>query len=301
MLSNMLSMVCTFLCILISVAYMTMLERKLLSYLQLRKGPNKVGVCGILQPLSDALKLFMKSNIIPLKSSKFIFTIMPMIGFLLSMLLWGLLPSFYQLKANMLGIMLFICISSLNVYILFGSGWSSNSVYSFLGSMRASAQMISYEVSMLFLLSFPVFMLYYLDLDKLLMSYPVMFLMVYMFLMWLACVLAETNRAPYDFAEGESELVSGYNIEFSSGLFAFLFLGEYICILFMSVLTSVCYLMTNNMYSLLLMVLLMVVWFLLIRGVYPRYRYDKLMSFCWTSMLPLSMSYLSLVYIMWLL
>nr|QCG71480.1 NADH dehydrogenase subunit 1 [Camaenella platyodon] len=285
------------LCALLGVAFMTLLERKILSYLQLRKGPNKVGYIGLFQPFSDALKLFFKSNFYPTKSNKLLFVFFPFASLSLGLTMWCLLPSFNSVNLIMSVILLFLCLSALNVYITMGAGWSSNSAYAFLGAMRASAQTISYEISLVFVLLFPCLMTNSLDINNYLCNYPMISLLFFSFLFWVVTCLAETNRAPFDFAEGESELVSGFNVEYGGGLFTLLFLGEYTIILFLSVLSCVIFINPSLSSLFFLFSTLIASVFLFLRGIYPRSRYDMLMQLCWKTILPLSMSFLCIFFI----
>nr|YP_009059488.1 NADH dehydrogenase subunit 1 [Mastigeulota kiangsinensis]AIN75491.1 NADH dehydrogenase subunit 1 [Mastigeulota kiangsinensis] len=289
-----LKVVSTFLCALLGVAFLTLIERKLLSYMQTRKGPNKVGLGGLFQPFADALKLFLKELMIPYSSNKFLFMLMPFMGLTLGLYLWGLLPSFFNPHLLNLSVLLFLSISAINVYIVMGAGWASNSLYAFLGGLRASAQTISYEISFVFVILFPVFMIQTFNFQDFLNTFPVVLVFLFSLLMWFLSSLAETNRAPFDFAEGESELVSGFNIEYGGGGFALLFLGEYTVILFLSVLTSVCFSGAFNLIYMIFGGFVVAMAFLVARGVYPRFRYDKLMSLCWKSILPLAVSTLGL-------
>nr|YP_009184207.1 NADH dehydrogenase subunit 1 [Naesiotus nux]ALO20559.1 NADH dehydrogenase subunit 1 [Naesiotus nux] len=280
------------LCILLSVAFYTLLERKVLGVLQMRKGPNVVGLWGIIQPLSDALKLLIKENNLPFMSNKFIFISVPIIGLTLSLFMWILMPSEFSLKSSLLsGILLFMCLSSLSVFIILLSGWSSNSKYAFLGALRAAAQSISYEISMALVLLFPILAISSLSwYSALKFLYPTAMLFLSVLLIWFVTALAETNRAPFDFAEGESELVSGFNIEYGGGLFVLLFLSEYSNILFLSMLTSIWFISFNlTFWFYTLICLITAFFFLLVRGVYPRHRYDLLMMLCWKVFLPISL------------
>jgi len=287
------------LCVLIRVAYTTLLERKLLSYLQIRKGPNKVGYIGLLQPLGDALKLFLKENIKPQSTNQIFFTIIPLLGFALALRFWGLNSSNRRRYFLLFPFLLFLCLTSLNVYVVLISGWASNSMYAFLGALRASAQTISYEIRLIVILLWPAFLHLSLSFNKIYMGYGVALLIFPLILAWYITVLAETNRAPLDFAEGESELVSGFNVEYGGGLFALLFLGEYTVILFMCNITVVCWLswQINNL-TLSLLIIFLLLSILLVRGVFPRSRYDKLMYYCWKTFLPLALTCLILLIIL---
>nr|WBV77013.1 NADH dehydrogenase subunit 1 [Phestilla sp. CUS-2023] len=288
----------TCLCVILGVAFYTVLERKVLSYAQTRKGPNKVGIAGIAQPWADALKLFIKEKVMPHGSNQYIFVFAPVLSLVLAVSLWYLYPSIYSYSYVSWGVLLFFCITALNVYGTMLAGWSSNSKYAFLGALRAAAQTISYEVSLLLLLLFSAFLLISCSWnDAVMNSFPIFFLLVPMMLVWFTSSVAETNRAPFDFAEGESEIVSGFNIEFSGGLFAMIFLAEYTSILFMSMATSIWFMSSTflNPISLTLEILVVSIFFLLIRSAYPRYRYDLLMMLCWKSFLPFSLCGLCMI------
>nr|QEE94254.1 NADH dehydrogenase subunit 1 [Ochlerotatus fulvus] len=283
-------------CVMVGVAFLTLLERKVLGYIQIRKGPNKVGFMGLLQPFSDAVKLFTKEQTYPLLSNYIFYYFSPIFSLFLSLLIWMCIPYLIKLYSFNLGVLFFLCITSLGVYTVMVAGWSSNSNYALLGGLRAVAQTISYEVSLaLILLSF-IFLIGNYNFLNFYLYQKYMWFIVFCFplaLVWFASCLAETNRTPFDFAEGESELVSGFNVEYSSGGFALIFLAEYSSILFMSMLFSVIFL-GSDIYSIMFFFKLTVISFLFIwvRGTLPRFRYDKLMYLAWKSFLPMSLNYL---------
>nr|YP_010239072.1 NADH dehydrogenase subunit 1 [Phrosinella nasuta]QTF74306.1 NADH dehydrogenase subunit 1 [Phrosinella nasuta] len=282
--------------VLVSVAFLTLLERKVLGYIQIRKGPNKVGIVGIPQPFCDAIKLFTKEQIYPLLSNYISYYFSPVFSLFLSLLVWMCMPVFVKLFSFNLGLLFFLCCTSLGVYTVMVAGWSSNSNYALLGGLRAVAQTISYEVSLaLILLSFVFLINSYnmLMFNKYQTFIWFLFIMFPMGLVWFSISLAETNRTPFDFAEGESELVSGFNVEYSSGGFALIFLAEYSSILFMSMLFCLMFL-GGDVFSLFFYLKLMMVSFMFIwvRGTLPRFRYDKLMYLAWKSFLPFSLNFL---------
>nr|YP_009643453.1 NADH dehydrogenase subunit 1 [Melamphaus faber]APO08883.1 NADH dehydrogenase subunit 1 [Melamphaus faber] len=283
--------------VLLSSGFVVLLERKVLGYIQLRKGPNSVGFLGLLQPFADGLKLFFKEQCFPLMSNFFIYLMSPIFMLTLSFTMWCLFPQISNNFGFMFGLLFFLCCTGLGVYGVMLSGWSSNSKYALLGGLRAVAQTISYEVSMaliilclfLFIGSFNFCDFYYYQEGVwfIFFSYPI-------WLCWLSSCLAETNRAPFDFAEGESELVSGFNIEYSGVSFAFIFLSEYMNIIFMSMLTVVIFLGSNfTSFLFYLKMGFMIFWFIWIRGTLPRFRYDKLMYLTWKTFLPLSLNFFS--------
>nr|AMP88125.1 NADH dehydrogenase subunit 1 [Wohlfahrtia magnifica] len=282
--------------VLVSVAFLTLLERSVLGYIQIRKGPNKVGIAGIPQPFCDAIKLFTKEQTYPMLSNYISYYFSPIFSLFLSLLVWMCMPVFVKLFSFNLGLLFFLCCTSLGVYTVMVAGWSSNSNYALLGGLRAVAQTISYEVSLaLVLLSF----IFLIGGYNMLMFYKYqmfiwfLFIMFPMALVWFSISLAETNRTPFDFAEGESELVSGFNVEYSSGGFALIFLAEYASILFMSMLFCVMFL-GSDLFSFFFFIKLTFISFLFIwvRGTLPRFRYDKLMYLAWKSFLPFSLNFL---------
>nr|ALO77308.1 NADH deshydrogenase subunit 1 [Byrrhinus sp. BYR01] len=282
--------------VLVGVAFFTLLERKVLGYIQIRKGPNKVGLMGIPQPFSDAIKLFSKEHIIPLMSNYYSYYFSPIFNLFLSLTMWMSMP-FLSVYLNFnFGVLFFLCCSSLSVYTVMVAGWSSNSNYSLLGGLRSVAQTISYEVSLaMIMLSFLIMILSlnFLDFIKYQSYMWLFFMYIPLALIWFVSSLAETNRTPFDFAEGESELVSGFNVEYSSGGFALIFLAEYSSILFMSML-FVLFFMGGDIISWSFFIKLVFLGFLFIwvRGTLPRFRYDKLMYLAWKSFLPVSLNFL---------
>nr|APT41582.1 NADH dehydrogenase subunit 1 [Psathyromyia aragaoi] len=283
-------------CVMIGVAFLTLLERKVLGYIQIRKGPNKLGFIGILQPFSDAIKLFTKEQTYPLVSNYFMYYMSPIFSLFLALLLWMCTPYFIKIYSFNLGILFFFSCISLGVYTVMLAGWSSNSNYALLGGLRAVAQTISYEVSLILLMmSFILLINSFNFFGFMKMQQFIWFIMLSLplGLMLLTSLLAETNRTPFDFAEGESELVSGFNVEYSSGGFALIFLAEYSMILFMSMLFIIMFL-GFNMFSLMFYIMLVILSYIFIwvRGTLPRYRYDKLMYLVWKSFLPSSLCFI---------
>nr|WCI21417.1 NADH dehydrogenase subunit 1 [Euploea mulciber] len=282
--------------VLIGVAFLTLLERKVLGYFQIRKGPNKMGILGLMQPFSDAIKLFSKEQVYLNYSNYISYYISPILSFMMSLIIWMVIPYYFNMIMFNLGILFILSCMSVGVYMLMVSGWSSNSNYSLLGGLRAIAQTISYEVSLALILMSSVILVMDLNLIKYYYYQNIIwffFLMIPLSLCFLSSMMAETNRTPFDFAEGESELVSGFNIEYSSGGFALIFLAEYSSILFMSMLFVIIYLGGFNLNLFFYLKLVMISFFFIwVRGTLPRYRYDKLMYLCWKSYLPVSLNYL---------
>lgn len=283
-------------CVLIGVAYLTLFERKILRYIQLRKGPNKVGFCGLLQPFSDVIKLLTKEQIYPISSNYWVYYISPIISLFLALIVWLLIPYKRGYLIINLGVLLILCCLSVGVYSVIIAGWSSNSNYSLLGGLRAIAQTISYEVSLrLFLLIFLIFIESFNLLDFFVYQNKVWFIFIFipLSIIWLIIILAETHRSPFDFAEGESELVSGFNVEYRSGGFALIFIGEYARILFIRFLFVLIFL--GDLYFNLIFYLkvgFISYIFIWARGTLPRYRYDKLIYLAWKSYLPISLNFI---------
>nr|AXF46526.1 NADH dehydrogenase subunit 1 [Penion cuvierianus] len=304
---SIISSVFAYICILLAVAFFTLLERKGLSYIQLRKGPNKVGLMGLPQPIADAAKLLTKEITKPTMANYAPYFVAPVFSFILALLLWQLYPSLYSCSYFKWGILFFLCVSGMNVYGTLLAGWASNSKYALLGSLRAIAQTISYEVSMALVLLFPLFLVgsfSFIEIKESQEFIWLAFLMVPVSFMWFVTSVAETNRAPFDFAEGESELVSGFNIEYGAAGFALIFLAEYANILVMSLFSSLLFFGGSSLIFLesdlafMLKVLFFAFTFIWVRGSYPRFRYDLLMSLTWKGFLPASLSFLLLIAIL---
>lgn len=282
--------------VIIGVAFLTLLERKVLRYIQIRKGPNKVGIFGIPQPFSDAIKLFTKEQTYPFLSNYLVYYFSPIISLFLSLICWLCIPLFIKLFSFNLGILFFLCCLSVGVYTVIVAGWSSNSNYALLGGLRAVAQTISYEVRLALILLSLIFLVgsfNFLDFLSFQNNIWFIFFCFPLILCWFATSLAETNRTPFDFAEGESELVSGFNVEYRRGGFALIFLAEYARILFMRMLFSLIFLggdIFNFIFFLKLGFISFI--FIWIRGTLPRFRYDKLIYLTWKRFLPFSLNFL---------
>nr|YP_010000274.1 NADH dehydrogenase subunit 1 [Serilophus lunatus]QOD96121.1 NADH dehydrogenase subunit 1 [Serilophus lunatus] len=287
--------------ILIAVAFLTLVERKILSYMQARKGPNIVGPLGLLQPVADGVKLFIKEPIRPSTSSPTLFFTTPILALLLALTIWTPLPLPFPLSDLNLGLLFLLALSSLAVYSILWSGWASNSKYALIGALRAVAQTISYEVTLAIILLSLIILSGNFSLATLITTQEPLYLLFSTWplaMMWYISTLAETNRAPFDLTEGESELVSGFNVEYAAGPFALFFLAEYANIMLMNALTTILFLnpsMFNppqELFPLLLSTktLLLSAGFLWIRASYPRFRYDQLMHLLWKNFLPLTLA-----------
>nr|QNS38354.1 NADH dehydrogenase subunit 1 [Tricholaema leucomelas] len=287
--------------ILVAVAFLTLVERKILSYMQARKGPNIVGPFGLLQPLADGVKLFIKEPIHPSTSSPMLFIMTPTLALLLALTIWIPLPLPFPLTDLNLGLLFLITMSSLAVYSILWSGWASNSKYALIGALRAVAQTISYEVTLAIILLSIILISGNYTLNTLTTTQEPLYLIFSSWplaMMWYISTLAETNRAPFDLTEGESELVSGFNVEYAAGPFALFFLAEYANIMMMNALSTILFLnpsMLNppqQLYPIILAskTLLLSSTFLWIRASYPRFRYDQLMHLLWKNFLPLTLA-----------
>lgn len=291
--------------LLISVAFFTIAERKIMGAIQMRRGPNVVGFIGLLQPLADGAKLFAKELIIPNDSNEQLFLVAPFMALLLSIVSWAVVPFGEGLVLSdlNLGVLFIFAISALNVYSLLFAGWSSNSKYSYLGSIRSAAQMISYEISIGFSCLVVVTSVGSYNLSKIVLVQEFIWFAIPffpIFLIFSISILAETNRHPFDLPEAEAELVSGYNVEYSGMPFAQFFLGEYANMLLMSVFCSILFLggwhlniliFLPDSIKLSLKICLGVVYFIVNRAIFPRFRYDQLMGLGWKCFLPIVLGY----------
>jgi len=293
--------------LLISVAYFTLAERKVMGAIQRRRGPNLIGIFGLLQPLADGLKLLVKETIIPSNSNKNLFILSPLITFIISLIGWTIIPyNDYSFLSDInISLLYIFAVSSLGVYGIIISGWSSNSKYAFLGALRSTAQMVSYEVSIGFIIIVLVICCGSFNLQNIIQSqqnvwYFVPF--IPLFLMFFISGLAETNRHPFDLPEAEAELVSGYNVEYSAMGFALFSLGEYSNMLLMSSLNTILFfggwlplieisLISNSIWFG-FKICIFVILFIWMRAALPRYRYDQLMYIGWKIFLPISLVYL---------
>ena len=303
--------------LLIGVAYLTYAERKVLGAMQLRKGPNVVGPFGLFQPFADALKMIFKETVIPSGASPLLFLMAPMLTFALAMLAWAVIPvnEGWAIADINVGVLYLFAISSLGVYGIIIAGWASNSKYAFLGALRSAAQRVSYEVSMGFIMVTVLICAGSLNLNAIVNAQKTIWFAVPlfpMFIMFFISTLAETNRSPFDIPEGESEIVAGFFVEYSSMSFALFFLGEYANMILMASMTTILFLggwlapfqgtIAGDLFTLIpgpiwfiLKVCFVLFFFLWTRATFPRYRYDQLMRLGWKVFLPGSLFYLVLV------
>ncbi len=295
--------------LLLAVAYLTLAERKVIAAMQLRKGPNVVGWFGLLQPFADGLKLFVKETVIPTGANKVVFVLAPMVTFVLALVAWAVIPfdEGMVLADINVGVLYLFAISSMGVYGVIMAGWASNSKYAFLGALRSAAQMVSYEISMGFVIVTVLLCVGSLNLTKVVMAQQNVWFAVPllpMFVIFFVSTLAETNRAPFDLPEAEAELVGGYNVEYSAFIFALFFLGEYINMILMSAMTVILFMggwlpplevswltwIPGPIWFAGKIALVLFV-FLWVRATFPRYRYDQLMRLGWKVFLPLSLAW----------
>jgi len=275
--------------VLLSVAFFTLIELKWLGIFHLRLGPDKVGLFGYFQPLADFVKLFIKSSTYYFFFNYLFFYFSPFLGLLIGFIIWFVYFGFYSFTFFYFIVLFFFCLVRVSVFFFLLSGWSSGSIYSRLGSFRAAIQVISYEVSMFFILICLIILFLSFDFFHFVswISFP-FFGYSPLFICWLLCCLAERNRPPFDFSEGESELVSGFNIEYGGGMFSFIFLSEYRLIIFYGLVSSLFFL---GAFIGWVEVLLFCVFFFWVRGSFPRLRFDKLIIFNWKVILPLVLSH----------
>jgi NADH-quinone oxidoreductase subunit H len=285
--------------ILVSIAILTLIERKVMGSMQKRRGPNVVGAFGLLQPFADGLKLLLKETILPQASIRFLFFLSPIILFSLNLFLWFLVPFAYNIYiVNVdIGVIFLLSIMSLSVYGVILAGWSSSSKYSIYGSLRSAAQLISYEIPFGLVIIFLCLKGQSFNLISIVNSQQEVWNVVLCFpafIIFFICCLAETNRTPFDLPEAEAELVAGYNVEYSSLTFALFFLGEYSSILFLSFLNTLFFFggWNEGFVFFILKFFFFVFLFIWVRATFPRYRYDQLMKLGWKSLIPLSLALL---------
>ena len=298
--------------VLLSVAYLTLAERKVMAAMQMRRGPNVVGPFGLLQPFADALKMLMKETIVPTGANRMLFLIAPLLTMTLAMIAWAVIPvtEGWAIADINVGILYLFAVSSMGVYGIIIAGWASNSKYAFLGALRSAAQMVSYEVSMGFVIVTVLLCAGSLNLTDIVVAQERVWFFIPlfpMFIVFLVSILAETNRAPFDLPEGESEIVGGFHVEYGAMTFGLFFLGEYANMILMSALTTILFLggwlspipfppftWVPGPIWFILKICLVLFMFIWVRATFPRYRYDQLMRLGWKVFLPLSLGWLVL-------
>ena len=298
--------------VLLSMAYLTLAERKVLAAMQLRKGPNMVGPFGLWQPFADAIKMLMKETVIPSGANRILFLLAPVLTFGLAVIAWAVIPvnDGWGIANINVGILYLFAISSLGVYGIIIAGWASNSKYAFFGALRAAAQMVSYEVSIGFVLVTVLICVGSLNLNDVVLAQRHIWFFIPlfpMFIIFFISALAECNRSPFDIAEGESEIVAGFMVEYSAMTFALFFLGEYTNMILMSAMTSILFLggwlppfdvipftWIPGPFWFIAKILFCLFVFIWVRGTFPRFRYDQLMRLGWKVFLPFSLIWLVL-------
>jgi len=299
--------------VLLAVAYLTYAERKVIGAMHLRRGPNVVGPFGLLQPICDGVKLFLKETVVPSGANRVVFIVAPMVTFSLALIAWSVIPfdAGMVLADINVGVLYLFAISSLGVYGILMAGWASNSKYAFLGALRSAAQMVSYEVSMGFVIITVLLCVGSLNLSDIVMAQKNVWFVIPLFPMaviFFISTLAETNRHPFDLAEAEAELVAGFNVEYSAMTFALFFLGEYANMILMAAMTAILFLggwlppldmapfnWLPGPLWLFLKICFVLFFFLWVRATFPRYRYDQLMRLGWKVFLPISLAAVAIV------